>query len=60
MMEHLETNINNHSPSISVSTTLEGRPVPERSNLHTSETDGNTSLKESDLQASCATTSASD
>lgn len=60
LMEHLENNANNSSPSISVSTTLEGRSVPEHSNLHIGETTGNTLLNESTVKASCAATSASD
>ena len=59
MMGNLETNDNVPSPSISVSNTSEGRPIPEHGNQHTGGTNG-TTLNESNVQPSCAATSASD
>lgn len=58
-MERLQATDNSPTPSVSLSNTLEDRSLPDRSNQHTAETDGNNSLSESNVQASCAASSAS-
>uniref|UniRef100_A0A5B6Z2T3 RING-type E3 ubiquitin transferase n=1 Tax=Davidia involucrata TaxID=16924 RepID=A0A5B6Z2T3_DAVIN len=59
MMEHLETTENSRTNTASVSNSLEDSSVPDLGNQRIVETGCNNSLSESNIQASCAASSAS-